>query len=74
MKVKCICGKEETGRVHNLQKRWVICFISNDVRVERCEECKPLLWDRRENFKIFETDIDREIDEKMTRLKIINKL
>ena len=74
MKVKCPCGKEETGRVHNLQKKWIICFVEKDVRIERCENCKPLLWDRRENFKIFKTDIDKEIEEKINKLRIVNNL
>ncbi len=75
MKVKCgICGREEVGRVHNLLKEWAIIFLYEGIRVRRCKECKPLLWDRKDNFKIFETEMDEELKNKKEKLKIIQSL
>lgn len=76
MKVKCgNCGKEEVGRIHNLRKEWAIFFTPHDqIRAERCSKCKPLLWDRKDNFEIFKTEMNDEIWEKIKKLKIINSL
>ncbi len=74
MLVKCICGKEEIGRIHNLNKRWAILFVQKGIRIERCEKCKPLFWTLRQRFKIFNIDINKEIKEKINKLNIINQL
>ena len=77
MKIKCgLCRKEETGRYQKLFKKgWLIIFITNSQRVERCKDCKPLLWNRRKNFQEFYAeDIKKEIRKIKDKMIVIHNL
>lgn len=76
MRVKCRhCGKEDIGRKHKLIDRgWLILFLKDGIKIERCNFCKPILWNRRKKFKIFITDLNEEITDKKNKVKIIKAL
>jgi len=79
MLVKCgfeLCNKTERGRYWKLKKEgWLIIFIRGHSRVERCPFHKPELWEKRKNFKEFDSELMKSIKDELTeRFKELNML
>lgn len=77
MKIKCgKCGKEDQGAYYRLlQRGWAIVFYKKKIRIDRCKNCKPILFDRWRNFKKFYSqDIAEEIKDKEIKMELMKSL
>ena len=75
MKVKCkVCKTEDCGRIWKLIKNdWLIIIINRYI-YSICKDCKPLFWDERDKFEIFNTFVEDDIKGILKKQNIINSL
>ena len=77
MKIKCeLCNKTDIGRLGKLLNRgWLIVFVGEfNTKVVRCDACKPILWDKKDNFEEFNTEINDAIWKKIQKIRILKSL
>jgi hypothetical protein len=76
MKIKCCkCLKEQTGRLWKLRKNgWLVVHIQKGVRYELCNDCKPLLYHKKDSFQNYSDWIKDDLKIIRDKIKVSESL